>query len=185
VSGDADPATGYDVRVDGSDTVIDGTSAVAPLWAGLIARINQAKGSPCGYINPQLYENPQVLRDITQGNNGDFKASAGSDACTGLGSPDGSKKWPAFYDLIADGAVPEVPSSRKGPAVLHGTVGFFCDQGNTFTGENANPETFDWQSGPAQPAKLLRRPLRAQVLRSWQLSHTESDRTSDAGQHQL
>jgi kumamolisin len=91
VSGDADPATGYDVRVDGSDTVIGGTSAVAPLWAGLIARINQAKGNPCGYINPQLYKNPQVLRDITQGNNGDFKASAGWDACTGLGSPDGSK----------------------------------------------------------------------------------------------
>ena len=39
VSGDADPATGYDVRVDGSDTVIGGTSAVAPLWAGLVARI--------------------------------------------------------------------------------------------------------------------------------------------------
>ena len=40
-SGDADPETGYDVRIDGTDTVIGGTSAVAPLWAGLIARINR------------------------------------------------------------------------------------------------------------------------------------------------
>jgi kumamolisin len=91
VSGDADPGTGYDVRVDGSDTVIGGTSAVAPLWAGLLARINEAKGTPCGYINAQLYKNSGALRDITQGNNGDFAASAGWDACTGLGSPDGTK----------------------------------------------------------------------------------------------
>ena len=46
VAGDADPETGYDVRIDGTDTVIGGTSAVAPLWAGLIARINQVSGNP-------------------------------------------------------------------------------------------------------------------------------------------
>jgi kumamolisin len=91
VSGDADPLTGYDVRVDGNDTIFGGTSAVAPLWAGLIARINSAKGSAVGYIHPQLYKNPGALNDITQGNNGDFSASVGWDACTGLGSPDGKK----------------------------------------------------------------------------------------------
>ena len=91
VAGDADPATGYEVRVDGSNMVIGGTSAVAPLWAGLIARINAIKGAPAGYVNPQLYKNPQALVDITQGNNGDFSASAGWDACTGLGRPDGKK----------------------------------------------------------------------------------------------
>lgn len=89
VAGDADPETGYDVRIDGTDTVIGGTSAVAPLWAGLIARINQTTGTPVGYLNPQLYKAPQALRDITQGSNGDFKASKGWDACTGLGSPNG------------------------------------------------------------------------------------------------
>jgi hypothetical protein len=89
VAGDADPATGYDVRVDGSNTVVGGTSAVAPLWAALIARINQETGKAAGYINPRLYQNPQALRDITQGNNGDFTARAGGDACTGLGSPNG------------------------------------------------------------------------------------------------
>jgi kumamolisin len=91
VSGDADPETGYDVRIDGTDTVIGGTSAVAPLWAGLLARINQLAGKPVGYIQPQLYQNPQAFRDITQGNNGDFFASDGWDACTGLGSPDGQQ----------------------------------------------------------------------------------------------
>jgi len=91
VSGDADPQTGYDVRVDGRNTVIGGTSAVAPLWAGLIARINSAKGSPVGFVNPQLYKQPAALNDIKQGNNGDFSASAGWDACTGLGSPNGQK----------------------------------------------------------------------------------------------
>jgi subtilase family serine protease len=89
VAGDADPATGYNVRVDGTDTVVGGTSAVAPLWAGLIARINQTTGTPMGYLNPHLYNKPQALRDITRGSNGEFEASMGWDACTGLGSPNG------------------------------------------------------------------------------------------------
>jgi kumamolisin len=91
VSGDADPETGYVVRIDGADTVIGGTSAVAPLWAGLIARLNSANGVPVGFINPKLYASPTALRDITEGNNGSFSASAGWDACTGLGSPNGSR----------------------------------------------------------------------------------------------
>jgi kumamolisin len=89
VAGDADPETGYTVRVDGTDTVIGGTSAVAPLWAALIARINGITGKPAGFINALLYANPAALRDITAGNNGDFDAAAGWDACTGLGSPNG------------------------------------------------------------------------------------------------
>jgi len=94
VSGDADPETGYNVRVDGTDTVFGGTSAVAPLWAGLIARINQANaaagGGPVGFINPALYGKPSVLNDVTKGNNGDFEATAGWDAASGLGSPNGA-----------------------------------------------------------------------------------------------
>jgi kumamolisin len=91
VCGDADPRTGYDVRVDGQNTVIGGTSAVAPLWAGLIARINSAKARRAGFINPHLYVNAPAFHDITQGNNGDFGAATGWDACTGLGSPNGQK----------------------------------------------------------------------------------------------
>ena len=91
VCGDADPATGYNVRIDGTNTVIGGTSAVAPLWAGLIARVNSSNGAPVGFINPRLYASPGALRDITQGNNGDFAATRGWDACTGLGSPNGGQ----------------------------------------------------------------------------------------------
>lgn len=91
VSADADPQTGYEVLVDGTKAVIGGTSAVAPLWAGLIARINASTGRAAGFVNPALYGQPSALRDITRGNNGGFAASPGWDACTGLGSPDGAK----------------------------------------------------------------------------------------------
>jgi kumamolisin len=91
VSGDADENTGYDVRVDGSDTVIGGTSAVAPLWAGLITRINAASGKSMGYVNPTLYKNKPAFNDVTIGNNGNYAAAGGWDACSGLGSPNGSK----------------------------------------------------------------------------------------------
>jgi kumamolisin len=90
VAGDADPETGYAVRVDGTASVIGGTSAVAPLWAALVARLNQLSGTTAGLINPKLYLAPAALRDITSGNNGDFAAAAGWDACTGLGSPNGA-----------------------------------------------------------------------------------------------
>jgi kumamolisin len=90
VAADADPATGYIVRIDGTDTVIGGTSAVAPLWAGLIARINQSSGTAAGFLNPMLYSKPQALRDIISGSNGDFEAAKGWDACTGLGTPNGA-----------------------------------------------------------------------------------------------
>lgn len=91
VAADASPETGYDVLVDGSKTVVGGTSAVAPLWAALIARINAANGQPVGFVNPKLYKATGAFNDITQGNNGAYEASPGWDACTGLGSPNGQK----------------------------------------------------------------------------------------------
>jgi kumamolisin len=96
VAGNADPETGYEVRVDGSASVIGGTSAVAPLWAALIARANQLSGKPAGFLNPQLYQNPHTFRDITSGNNGNFAAASGWDACTGLGSPNGAALRPVI-----------------------------------------------------------------------------------------
>jgi kumamolisin len=92
VSGDADPATGYTIRVDGVDETIGGTSAVAPLWAALTALINQGLGKPAGFLQPLLYAPAaqSAFRDITQGNNGAYKAGTGYDACTGLGSPNGA-----------------------------------------------------------------------------------------------
>jgi kumamolisin len=96
VAGNADPNTGYEVRIDGASTVIGGTSAVAPLWAALLARLNQGSAHPVGYANPLLYQNPGALRDIVRGNNGDFAAAAGWDACTGLGTPNGAALRSAF-----------------------------------------------------------------------------------------
>jgi kumamolisin len=92
VSGDADPETGYNVVVDGSATVIGGTSAVAPLWAGLLARINQSLGKNAGYINPMLYaaKTAATFHDITSGSNGTYSAGPGWDGCTGLGTPNGT-----------------------------------------------------------------------------------------------
>jgi kumamolisin len=92
VSGDADPNTGYNVLVDGDSVVEGGTSAVAPLWAALVARINQKIGKPIGFLNPLIYAQAieaSGFHDITQGNNGAFSAAVGWDPCTGLGSPDG------------------------------------------------------------------------------------------------
>jgi kumamolisin len=92
VAGDADPATGYQVLVDGQSMVIGGTSAVAPLWAGLIALANAQNKVAAGFVNPTLYGAGAkgAFRDITQGNNGSFSAGPGWDACTGLGSPVGT-----------------------------------------------------------------------------------------------
>lgn len=92
VSGDADPETGYQVLVDGKSLVIGGTSAVAPLWSGLIALLNANLGKPVGFLQPALYGLPATIgafHDITSGSNGSFAATPGWDAATGLGSPSG------------------------------------------------------------------------------------------------
>jgi kumamolisin len=90
IAGDADPVTGYQVRVDGRNLVIGGTSAVAPLWAGLVALCNQALGRHLGFVHPALYQaGGAAFHDITSGNNGHYSAGKGWDACTGLGSPNG------------------------------------------------------------------------------------------------
>jgi kumamolisin len=115
IAGDADPATGYQVQVDGSSFVVGGTSAVAPLWAGLLALFNQSLGKPVGYLNPNLYQTVATktgtLRDITSGNNGDFAAGPGWDACTGWGSPNGT----TLLKALASGAAP-TPTPTPAPA---------------------------------------------------------------------
>jgi kumamolisin len=99
VAGNADPDTGYTILADGQQGTVGGTSAVAPLWAGLIALINQQLGTPVGFLNPLLYAQAvgaDPLNDITSGSNditgqiGGYFAGPGWDACTGFGSPDGT-----------------------------------------------------------------------------------------------
>ncbi len=108
VAGNADPQTGYRVRVDGVDTVIGGTSAVSPLWAALVARFTQALGAAPGFLQPALYRAvggyvPPGFRDITIGNNGAFAAGPGWDACTGLGVPVGDELLAALGNSPAAG----------------------------------------------------------------------------------
>ncbi|HEY1674318.1 MAG TPA: hypothetical protein VGG50_16515, partial [Streptosporangiaceae bacterium] len=96
VAGNADPQTGYQILVDGQQQIVGGTSAVAPLWAGLLARLVQATRQPFGLIQPALYAGVSPgaavagFRDITSGNNGSYSAGPGWDACAGLGSPEGT-----------------------------------------------------------------------------------------------
>ena len=108
VGGDADPQTGYRILVDGQLGVVGGTSPVAPLWAALVARLNQALGTSVGLLNPALYLRAApagALHDIRSGDNGGYAAAPGWDACTGLGSPDGT----AILRVLQTGAATSRP----------------------------------------------------------------------------
>ncbi len=104
VAGNADPTTGYQIMSDGKSQVVGGTSAVAPLWSALIARLGQATGQRFGLIQTALYAgiSPGVdvagFRDITSGNNGAYSAGPGWDACSGLGAPVGTGLLNALQD---------------------------------------------------------------------------------------
>jgi len=87
LAANADPNTGYEIILHGAEATIGGTSAVAPLYAGLFA----AFGTKLGFITPELWLNHLCFNDITSGNNGKYRARVGPDACTGLGSPIGEK----------------------------------------------------------------------------------------------
>jgi kumamolisin len=83
VAADADPDTGYEIILYGAPTVVGGTSAVAPLYAGLFASF----GTKLGFVTPTLYLNSACFNDVTHGNNGAFRGRTGADPCTGLGTP--------------------------------------------------------------------------------------------------
>jgi kumamolisin len=107
VCGDADPETGYSVLVDGESLVIGGTSAVAPLWSGLIALLNEKLGKPLGFLQPVIYglsESADAFHDITKGSNGAFSAGPGWDAATGLGSPSGENLLAALSGAATSSA---------------------------------------------------------------------------------
>ena len=87
VAANADPNTGYQIVLHGAPGVVGGTSAVAPLYAGLFA----AFGTKLGFVTPELWSNHLCFNDITVGDNGAFRARIGPDPCTGLGSPIGAK----------------------------------------------------------------------------------------------
>jgi kumamolisin len=112
VAGNADPVTGYQVVVDGKPQVIGGTSAVAPLWAGLLARLTQATGKQFGLLQPLIYAGVTAgtaapgFNDIVSGSNGAYNAGPGWDPCTGLGSPNGTALLTRLSDPPQAGAEP-------------------------------------------------------------------------------
>lgn len=89
ISGNADPNTGYLCYIAGQWFPIGGTSAVAPLMAALYCLLKEATGHSSSFLLGFMYTHTNSFRDITQGNNGAYKANVGWDACTGLGVPDG------------------------------------------------------------------------------------------------
>ena len=100
VAADADPQTGYNIYVQGAETVVGGTSAVAPLYAGLFA----AFGKKLGFVTPTLWKNPSAFTDITTGSNGLYDAAVGPDPCSGLGAPVGTSIAALFLKTVAAGA---------------------------------------------------------------------------------
>lgn len=102
VAGNADPNSGYRVVIAGKIEVFGGTSAAAPLWAGLFAIVNADRGSPVGQAHAALYAAADAFNDIVTGDNKagalGFAAAPGWDACTGLGSPIGDRIDGVFTD---------------------------------------------------------------------------------------
>jgi kumamolisin len=103
IAGDADAETGYQIYCAGRAEVAGGTSAVAPLWAGITARLNREKQRQLGFLNTALYSSTgrNCLRDVTSGTNAiaaaqgvegtpGYEAKVGWDGCTGLGTPNGA-----------------------------------------------------------------------------------------------
>jgi subtilase family serine protease len=93
VSLDADPESGYDVIVAGSEETIGGTSASGPSWQGIWARVQGAHSGGLGFAGPILYstEPSSAYHDITLGTNTLYPAGPGYDLVTGLGTPDIAK----------------------------------------------------------------------------------------------
>jgi kumamolisin len=156
VSGDADPQTGYLVQVDGQSFVVGGTSAVAPLWAGLIALLNQQLPRHVGFINPVLYQQPpsaSVLHDITSGANDGYSAGPGWDACTGLGSPNGAALLSALAALQGQPAGAAVKSAILGAQTANVPV-------VTASNVGATSEPAPVAASPARPDPVASRPTR-------------------------
>ena len=127
VAGNADENSGYTILVDGQVVGnVGGTSAVSPLWSALIARLNQQLGKPVGYITPLLYTQlgkSGGFYDITTGNNdptgqiGGYNAGPGWDACTGWGTPDGTKLLNALTGGTSGASAPAPTGGSAAPTV--------------------------------------------------------------------
>jgi kumamolisin len=164
VAGNADPNTGYNLTVHGKYTNYGGTSAVAPLYAGLFA----AFGRKLGPISPTIWDHADCFTDIVSGENGEYPASVGPDPCTGLGVPIGTKLAALFANFASTEAKPALvmpPASGFVPAPFNAAqatqYGLFVDAAYSMYEANPNnltPEpTADFPTGYKLVAWILMR----------------------------
>lgn len=128
VAGLADPGYGCEMLIAGRAFASAGTSAVAPMWAALVARLNQALGRRCGHLHSHIYrlgrQRSQGLRPVLKGDNGFYHAGEGWNACTGYGTPRGDGLLADLQKEIHPQASPPIeirprtrPAPRTGPAI--------------------------------------------------------------------
>ncbi len=136
---------------------VGGTSASAPMWSALITLLNQLTGTPLGFCNPQLYAHlKDTFEDITDGDNGSYKAGVGWDPCTGWGRPNGAQLLQALKVAVpaAETSTPASPKQAPSttpaiPGLSQNLVGpegqLFADPQPIGTDENAfqYPNTSD------------------------------------------
>ena len=140
VAGNADPQTGYQVRVDGQSAVIGGTSAVAPLYAAMTAVARQVYGQPWDFLNTVL-TNPDICFDVTVGNNGGYKAGPGRDDVSGYGVVDIGK----LVTLLQSGT--QIPAPGGNPPPEPTPAPTPADTTVSFTGHQLS-ELTDWAATP-------------------------------------
>src|SRR5579872_1290295 len=148
VSGDADPNTGYILysQAQGGWFAVGGTSGVAPLWSGLLGRINQSLGKGMGFLQPTLYAHTSAFRDITSGSNGHYNAGVGWDACTGNGSPNGQALLTVFTNVT-----PVAPVANFIGSPISGTASLLVN----FTDQSTNsPTGWNWSFGDSTGSTL-------------------------------
>lgn len=146
ICGNADPSTGYILysASEGGNFVVGGTSAVSPLWTGLLGRINQSLGSNVGFIHPFIYSHTNIYNDILQGSNGAYSAIVGWDACTGWGSPNGVK-------LLNEFNINNNPVANFTANPLSGNIPLAVNFTDTSTG---NPVAWTWDFGDNSTSTL-------------------------------
>lgn len=115
IAGNADPDTGYQVDIDGRSYVVGGTSAVAPLMLGLHALLWEAAGGATFDLSNLIATNPQSCYDVTQGDNGGYRAGPGRDEVTGWGVPDGTLLLEALQSGIPAPVPPTPPVQPVDP----------------------------------------------------------------------
>lgn len=120
ISANADPNSGYEILLNGQREVVGGTSAVAPLFAGLFA----ALGSKLGFVSQALWQDPTGFADITVGDNGGYKALTGPDPCTGLGAPIGLKLAALFLAPAAPPVAGDPPHPAPSAPTLEDAKGW-------------------------------------------------------------